>query len=135
RPRRGRRRADPRLHEVLPRAARPVAVAADPARPARADPRAAVGAVLGLRLLLLGAADGRAALGRRGAPAGPPGADRPAGDRSAAGPHASAPSAGRAAAAGDRGRGAVGARAPGGGRVVGGGPAAVGVVDPHARVA
>ena len=62
-----------RVHEVLPRAARPVAVAAHSARAGRDRPAPAVGAVLDLQLRLLGPPDRRAALGRawRSGPSGP----------------------------------------------------------------
>ena len=62
-----------------------LAVAADPADPGRARAAAAVRAVLDLRLLVLGAPDGRVARGRAGAPARAAGGDRPARDRLAAG--------------------------------------------------
>src|SRR5581483_6700085 len=52
-----------RLHEVLPRAPRRVAVAADPEGARGADPAAAERAVLDLQPRMLGAADGRPALG------------------------------------------------------------------------
>ena len=69
-PARGRHPEEPPLHEVLPRAARPVAVAADGADPARARAAAAVGAVLDLQLRVLGAPDVRRARARAVAAAG-----------------------------------------------------------------
>src|SRR5205085_5691680 len=108
-PRPRRRPARARVHEVLPRAARPVAVAADPERAARARPAAAVGAALGVQLLLLGAPDDRPAVGRDGAPAGPGRGDRPARDRRATAAEPARTAARRAAAARDRRRREVGA--------------------------
>ena len=81
----GRDPAQPRLHEVLPGAARPLAVAADRPDPAGDDPAPAERAVLDLQLRLLGAADGRAALGGLGAPAGAARGRRAARDRRAPG--------------------------------------------------
>src|SRR5262249_31381005 len=78
---RGRRLSCARLHEVLPGAPGTLALAVDRANAAGGDPAAAGRAVLGLQLLVLGAADGRAALGRSGPPAGASGGDRPSRDR------------------------------------------------------
>ena len=95
-PARGRHPEGPAVHEVLPRAARPVAVAADGADPARARPAPAVGAVLDLQLRLLGAADVRRARTRAVASARASDRRRPARDRRAAGQDARAAPAERA---------------------------------------
>src|SRR5439155_25459480 len=85
-PQRGRRLEDEDLHEVLPRPARPVAVAAHHADPGRADPDAAGLAVLDLRLLVLGARHFRPAVGLPRAAAGARTGALPPGHRGAAWP-------------------------------------------------
>ena len=126
-----------RLHEVLPRPARPVAVAADgPPCPPELVLAAAVVAVLDLQLRLLGPADrscrsrscrrsGRCGRARR----------RPERDRrpSRARRRRRASVHGAAPPPRDRRRRALGARPPGGRRRLGRDPAAVGLVDPDAR--
>ena len=90
-------------------------------------------AVLGLQLRLLGAADVRAALGRPGAAARAPGRRRPARDRRASRRDEAPPRRSARPPPRDRGRRALGARAAGGRRLLGRDPAAVGLVDHHAR--
>src|SRR3954463_12871918 len=118
---------------MLPRPARTVAVAVGRPDAAGGDPAAAGRAVLRLHVLVLGEADGRAAVGRPGAAPRPSCADRPTGDRGATGKDEGAPATRPGASRRLRDRRAVGARPPGGGRIVGRDPAALGVVDDHAR--
>src|SRR5213075_836109 len=83
-PQRRRRPEDTDLHQVLPRPARPVAVAARHADPGRADPDAPGLAVLDLRLLVLGSGHLRPAVGLPRSAAGARSRARPPGDRGAA---------------------------------------------------
>ena len=124
----GRHPAEPRVHEVLHGAARPLAVAADPADPAGADPAPAVRAVLDLQLRLLGPPDGRPAVGRVGAPPGAAGRRRSERDRRAPGRDEAARRVRRLRRRASRRR-RLGEGPPGGGRLVGRHPAAVGLVD------
>ena len=132
-PARRRDSEEPRLHEVLHGTPRSLAVAADRPDPARDDPAPAERPFLGLQLRLLGAADGRAALGRLGAPAGPPRRPRPPRHRRATRRVQAARPADAAQATRDRRRRALGEGAPGGRRLLGRDPAALGLVDRHAR--
>ncbi len=132
-PRRRRRPAHAHLHAGVPRPDRAMAVAAARARAGRDDPASRRRAVLGLRLLVLGATDVGVAVGRGGAPAGPSEPDRPQRDRwpqDGTGGHAAAV---EVQATRDRRRGTLGARAAGGRRIVGRHPATVGLVARDAR--
>ena len=128
-PARGRHPEEPALHEVLPRAARPVAVAADGPDPAGARAAATVVAVLDLQLRVLGAADVRRARGRAVAASGTPSRHRPVGDRCDPGTNTACAPAERTAASCAAARGAMDPRAAGGRRLLGRDPAAVGVGD------
>ena len=83
-PQRGRDPEDADLHEVLPRAPRPVALAANRPDPRRARAAPAERAALDLQLLVLGPRHLRPALGLPGAPARARRRTRPARDRLAA---------------------------------------------------
>ena len=129
----GRDSQEPSVHEVLHGPARPVAVAADGADPARARPAPAFVAVLDLQLRVLGAADVRRARGRAVAAPGAAVGRRPARDRRAARARRGRPAAERSAPARASRRRALDPRAAGGRRLVGRDPAAVGVGDHRAH--
>ena len=94
---------------------------------------AAVGAALRLQLRVLGAPDARAALRRSRAAADEELRGRPDGDRRATWPERPAAPSDGGPAEGDGRRRAVGSRPAGGRRQLGRDPAAVGLVDRHAR--
>jgi len=132
-PARGGNPTEPAVHEVLHGPARPVALAEDGAHPARARPSAARLAVLDLRLLLLGAADLRRALGRPVAASGAARRPRSGRDRRDPGRDAAAGAAEPSPPARGPGRRALDSGAAGGGRLLGRDPASVGVGDHRAR--
>ncbi len=121
------------VHEVLPGAPRPVAVAADGSHPARARALPAQRPVLDLQLRLLGAADVRGSLARAVAAARSTHRRRPANARRDPREDARVDPARPAAPSGAEASRGMDPGAAGGGRIVGRHPAALGVGDHRPR--